>query len=106
MRTLDRGVSLADFEYLARSQPGVWHAKAFSNPVGADRSEVVELAVVPVDGAELGDLKQTLEQRLANLGPPGIVFREVTVNRPEPLRLTSATSPRVRKIPGSSCTLR
>lgn len=92
LRTLGRGVSLADFEYLAGSQPGVWHAKAFLNPAGANKHELVELAIVPVDDGVLGDLKQALEQRLVNLGPPGLVFR---VSRFDPVPLTLRITLRV-----------
>jgi hypothetical protein len=92
LRTLDRGVSLADFEHLAGNQVGVWHAKAFLNPAGAHRNEFVELAVVPVGGAELGDLKQALEQRLVNLAVPGVVFK---VSRFDPVPLTLRITLRV-----------
>ncbi|MCP4308644.1 MAG: hypothetical protein GY788_27980 [bacterium] len=75
LRTLGRGVSLADFEHLARNQPGIWHAKAFHVPRPGDRRENVELAVVPADGSPLGDFGNALEERLALLAPPGVAFR-------------------------------
>lgn len=84
LKALGRGVSLSDFEHLSRSQPGVWHAKAFFNPAGAERRELVEISVVPADGAPLGDLGSVLEDRLSALAPPGLVF---TVSRFDPVHL-------------------
>ncbi len=84
LRTLDRAVSLADVEYLAASQPGVWHAKAFLNPVGAARNERIELAIVPVDDGPMGTLGTTIRDKLIGLAPPGIDF---VVERFDPVPL-------------------
>ncbi len=86
LRALDRGVSLPDVEYLAASQPGVWHARAFLNPAGAHKHELIELTVVPADGGALGDLKAALEKRLAELSPPGMEFKASRFD-PVPLSL-------------------
>ena len=86
LRALDRGVSLPDVEYLAGSQPGVWHARAFLNPAGAHKHELIELTIVPADGGALGDLKQALEKRLVELSPPGIEFKAARFD-PVPLSL-------------------
>lgn len=84
LRSLERGVSLADFEHLAKSQPGVWHAKAFLNPAGANKRELVELSIVPADGGPLGELGAIVVEKLAMLSPAGITFK---AERFEPIAL-------------------
>ena len=64
LKALGRAVSLPDFEHLARITPGIWHAKAFENIQQFSRETQIELCVVPVDGAPLGGLEQSLAQKL------------------------------------------
>ncbi|MER8608697.1 hypothetical protein NKH48_34420, partial [Mesorhizobium sp. M1233] len=75
LAALGRGVALVDFEHIARTQPGVWNARAFRVSEGADRRELIDVVVVPAAGAPLGDLGRVLEERLASLAAPGMQFR-------------------------------
>jgi hypothetical protein len=70
--TLERAVSLADFTHLAAGNSSVWQARAFRRNAGVSRTELIEVAVVPAGGGELGSLKQTLESYLAGNALPGI----------------------------------
>lgn len=92
LRALGRGVSLSDLEHLARSQPGVWHAKAFFNASGAERHELVDIVVVPAGDAPLGELDTALQERLSSLSPPGIVLR---ISRFEPVLLPLSVTLRI-----------
>ena len=58
--TLERAVSLEDFDYLVTSQSSVWQAKAFARPTGLARNQRIEVVVVPAGGGELGPLAGTL----------------------------------------------
>jgi uncharacterized phage protein gp47/JayE len=75
LRALSRGVSLADLEHLARSQPGVWHARATEPLEETGREDLVDIAVVAADGVELGDVKGVLEKLYERLALPGIRVR-------------------------------
>ena len=75
LRALSRGVSLADLAHLARSQPGVWHANAVE-PLGeTGREDLVDIAVVPADGAPLANIESTLQKLYERVALPGVVVR-------------------------------
>ena len=70
--TLERAVSLADFTHLAAGNSSVWQARAFRRNAGLSRSELIEVAVVPAGGGDMGSLKGSLEGYLADNAVPGI----------------------------------
>ena len=74
--TLERAVSLEDFDYLVASQSSVWQAKAFARPAGLGRNQKIEVVVVPAGGGELGSLTETLADFVLSHAVPGL---EVTV---------------------------
>jgi hypothetical protein len=76
--TLDRAVSLADFENLAASDSRVWQAKAFSRASVLNRHENVEVVIVPAGGGELGDLASNIKKSLQSKALPGVI---VTVSK-------------------------
>lgn len=70
--TLERAVSLADFTHLAAGNSSVWQASAFRRNAGLSRNELIEVAVVPAGGGDLGGLKGILEDYLADNAVPGV----------------------------------
>ncbi len=74
--TLERAVSLEDFDYLVMSQSSVWQAKAFARPTGLNRNQKIEVVVVPAGGGDLGTLAGTLTDFILAHSVPGL---EVTV---------------------------
>src|SRR5262249_47478086 len=80
--TLERCVSPADFASLAAAHASIWQARAFVRPSLGTRAHRVEVVVVPADGAELGELAQTLATFLQSHALPNV---EVTVTRFLPL---------------------
>ena len=87
--TLERCVSPADFASLAAAHASIWQARAFVRPSLGTRAHRVEVVVVPADGAELGDLAQTLATFLQSHALPNV---EVTVTRFVPLPVTLAVT--------------
>ena len=73
--TLERCVSPADFASLAAAHASIWQARAFVRPSLGTRAHRVDVVVVPADGAELGELAQTLatflQSRAAQRGGHG-----------------------------------
>lgn len=87
--TLDRCVSPTDFASLAAGHASIWQARAFVRPSLSTRAHRVEVVVVPADGAELGELAQTLATFLQSRALPNV---EVTVTRFLPLPVTLAVT--------------
>ena len=87
--TLERCVSPADFASLAAAHASIWQARAFVRPSLGTRAHRVEVVVVPADGAELGELAQTLATFLQSHALPNV---EVTVSRFVPLPVTLAVT--------------
>src|SRR5262245_53014819 len=87
--TLERCVSPADFASLAAAHASIWQARAFVRPSLGTRAHRVEVVVVPADGAELGELAQTLATFLQSHALPNV---EVTVTRFLPLPVTLAVT--------------
>ena len=87
--TLERCVSPADFASLAAAHASIWQARAFVRPSLGTRAHRVEVVVVPADGAELGELAQTLATFLQSHALPNV---EVTVTRFVPLPVTLAVT--------------
>jgi uncharacterized phage protein gp47/JayE len=87
--TLERCVSPADFASLAAAHASIWQAQAFVRPSLGTRAHRVEVVVVPADGAELGELAQTLATFLQSHALPNV---EVTVTRFVPLPVTLAVT--------------
>jgi hypothetical protein len=87
--TLERCVSPADFASLAAAHASIWQARAFVRPSLGTRARRVEVVVVPADGAELGELAQTLATFLQSHALPNV---EVTVTRFLPLPVTLAVT--------------
>ncbi|MDJ0989222.1 MAG: baseplate J/gp47 family protein [Desulfobacterales bacterium] len=79
--TLERAVSLEDFDYLVTSQSSVWQAKAFARPTGLGRNQMIEVVVVPAGGGELGALAETLTDFILAHTVPGLEVM-VTAYRP------------------------
>jgi len=69
---LERAVSLSDFTHLAASNSSVWQAKAFRSIPGNNRSDNIDVAVVPANGGELGSLASTLTDYLNTHTLPGV----------------------------------
>jgi hypothetical protein len=78
LHTLDRCVSPADFASLAAAHASIWQAMAFVRQSTGTRARRVEVVVVPSNGAELGELAQTLATFLQSRALPNV---EVTVTR-------------------------
>ena len=74
LKALGRGVSLSDFEHIAKTTPGIWHAKAFKNIERGGRKTQIDIVLVPTDGAPIGGIKPALETRLGKLAPPYMRF--------------------------------
>lgn len=70
--TLERAVSLEDFDNLVTSQSSVWQAKAFARPTGLGRNQRIEVVVVPAGGGELGPLAGTLTEFILVHAAPGL----------------------------------
>lgn len=87
--TLERCVSPTDFASLAATHASIWQARAFVRPSLSTRAHRVEVVVVPADGAELGELAQTLATFLQSRALPNV---EVTVTRFLPLPVTLAVT--------------
>lgn len=87
--TLGRCVSPADFASLAAAHASIWQARAFVRPSLGTRAHRLEVVVVPADGAELGELAQTLATFLQSHALPNV---EVTVTRFLPLPVTLAVT--------------
>lgn len=87
--TLERCVSPADFASLAAAHASIWQARAFVRPSLGTRAHRVEVVVVPADGAELGELAQTLATFLQSHALPNV---EVIVTRFLPLPVTLAVT--------------
>ena len=87
--TLERCVSPADFASLAAAHASIWQARAFVRPSLGTRAHRVEVVVVAADGAELGELAQTLATFLQSHALPNV---EVTVSRFVPLPVTLAVT--------------
>jgi predicted phage baseplate assembly protein len=87
--TLQRCVSPADFASLAAAHASIWQARAFVRQSTGTRAHRVEVIVVPADGAELGELAQTLATFLQSHALPNV---EVTVTRFRPLPVTLAVT--------------
>jgi hypothetical protein len=87
--TLERCVSPADFASLAAAHASIWQARAFVRPSLGTRAHRVEVVVVPADGAELGELAQTLATFLQSHALPNV---EVSVTRFLPLPVTLAVT--------------
>jgi hypothetical protein len=87
--TLERCVSPADFASLAAAHASIWQARAFVRQSTGTRARRVEVVVVPADGAELGELAQTLATFLQSRALPNV---EVTVTRFRPLPVTLAVT--------------
>ena len=87
--TLERCVSPADFASLAAAHASIWQARAFVRPSLGTRAHRVEVVVVPANGAELGELAQTLATFLQSHALPNV---EVTVTRFVPLPVTLAVT--------------
>ena len=87
--TLERCVSPADFASLAAAHACIWQARAFVRPSLGTRALRVEVVVFPADGAELGELAQTLATFLQSHALPNV---EVTVTRFVPLPVTLAVT--------------
>ena len=86
LKSLGRGVSISDFEHIARTTPGIWNAKALQSIDPVYRQNIVSICVVPADDAPLGDLGENLKTRLRNLSSPNQVF-EIKRFDPVPLEL-------------------
>jgi predicted phage baseplate assembly protein len=87
--TLERCVSPADFASLAAAHASIWQARAFVRQSSGTRAHRVEVVVVPANGAELGELAQTLATFLQSHALPNV---EVTVTRFLPLPVTLAVT--------------
>src|SRR5262245_33871716 len=87
--TLERCVSPADFASLAAAHASIWQARAFVRPSLGTRAHRVQVVVVPANGAELGELAQTLATFLQSHTLPNV---EVTVTRFLPLPVTLAVT--------------
>lgn len=72
--TLERAVSLSDFENLAMGQSSVWQASAVTRQtLQRVRTEVV-VTVVPAGGGALGELQDSLHGFLSSHSQPGIAL--------------------------------
>ena len=74
LKSLSRGVSVTDFEHIARNTPGIWHAKAYETHGYDFRKNTVGMCVVPANDAPLGQLETDLYSRLSNLSSPNMDF--------------------------------
>ncbi len=81
--TLERAVSIADYEHLAATHAAVWRARAFALPSALRRTRV-EVVVVPAGGATLGATRTAIENFLATHTQPGV---QVLVSEFAPVRL-------------------
>lgn len=70
--TLERAVSLEDFDHLVTSQSSVWQAKAFARPTALGRNQKIEVVVVPAGGGGLGPLAVTLTEFILAHAAPGL----------------------------------
>ncbi|HEX7842355.1 MAG TPA: hypothetical protein VF469_33010 [Kofleriaceae bacterium] len=86
---MQRCVSPSDFASLAADHASIWQAAAFVRPSIGTRAHRVEVVVVPANGAELGELAQTIAAFLAGHALPNV---EVTVRRFLPLPVTLAVT--------------
>ena len=91
LQSLGRAISLSDFEHIAETTSGIWHAKAFQNNV-VGRRQSVSIVVVPANDAPLGQLRDTLSSRLNAVSSPSIDF---TIHRFYPVALMLSMSIRV-----------
>lgn len=65
---MDRAISVADYQQLARRFQGVWHAAAFEQPSPGRSREAVRLAIVPAGGGPLGHLADEIRSYLTTNG--------------------------------------
>ncbi|MCB1742837.1 MAG: baseplate J/gp47 family protein [Gammaproteobacteria bacterium] len=91
--TLDRAVSITDFQNLAVAHSSVWQANAFSVAATTSRENGIEVVVVPSGGGELGALADTLRLHLQNHALPGV---SVTVSDHEPVLVSLGITVRIR----------
>lgn len=76
LRTLERAVSVSDFEHLAAGQSSIWQANAFSLTSGVSRQQKVEVVVVPSGGTVLGhESKLSLQTYLEQYALPGTLVK-------------------------------
>lgn len=83
--TMDRAVSLTDFENLSTSDSRVWQAKALSRESLLSRYENIEIIIVPAGGGELGELQSEISKSLQSKALPGVMvhisnYKEVPLN--------------------------
>jgi hypothetical protein len=76
LRALDRAVTVADFAAIAGGHSSVWRARA-DGPYPAGRGQVVEVTVVPVDGATDAPTLQRIHRFVAARTQPGVRVRIV-----------------------------
>lgn len=70
--TLDRAVSLSDFQHMAQRNSGVWQARALRRQPGLSRSDRIEVVLVPAGGGALGTLGTAVENFLSAHALPGV----------------------------------
>ena len=91
LQSLGRAISLSDFEYIAETTSGVWHAKAFQNSA-ISRRQSISIVIVPANDAPLGQLSESLSGRLKAVSSPSTDF---IIRRFEPVPLILSISIRV-----------
>ena len=74
VRTMDRAVSLVDFENLAMSHSSVWQVRALNEQRYAQQG-AVSLVIVPAGGGELAPLCEPLRRFLAEHALPGVAIK-------------------------------
>jgi len=91
--TLERAVSIRDFQHLALAHSSVWQANAFPVRAPSSREDGIEVVVVPSGGGTLGTLAAALELHLQNHAIPGVSVR---VSDYEPVLVSFEVTVQVR----------